>query len=731
MLAARGASTWVDPRNNPMPGAIRVPSNTTEDVSAINELVGMCRMGRLYGVERWIREGKPLQATYSNIPFYERVVTPLVVALESNQYDLALLLLCNGYRTDLEPHSPLDIALRRRAWDFVELLLAWGADPTAADPDAVLDTYQLSLMERFWDLGLDLTRDRSLAYYLSEKTSNKPAYGWAKRHHEDPRVAHALTLALCEAVGERREKAVALLAWAGADPHRRVPSLRYSSADDDPDDDRNSAIELAVMFGQGKFLKYLSPDPDLDDFDELWESVCDPDSVDHLFELRPPRDWSKAIRRNVSSMAWWFGDREGNRACLERIFEHHWGRLSTLDRSECQDFRRNLLKMEYGSDLAWLLQKLAKPHHCDQQIFTELVRTPSIRERMARLGLGALLPAKPAKASARQAVVPKQARWKGQSPRSQEENWLLSLTAEARAAVLRSRISRQQLYQEVWAEPVTKVAERYGVSGVAVAKWCRRLNVPRPGRGYWAQKSAGHRVKQVPLPDSRNGEKQYVSRPKPKERGPAPPATIPGMERFEKPVPVPEVLDPEHALVAQTRRALAETGTQERGIIRPQGRESLDVRICQASVGRTLRIMNALILALERAGFVVEVSAALDREGHPRVYKTNAVLHDERIPFFMAEATMQVERPPTDEERAEMRRNPWKRGPFYAYRSTGELSLQIEGRWFRERHRRTWSDTTHRRLEDCLYSFFRGLLISADALKRRREAANQRRTRDT
>jgi len=77
-------------------------------------------------------------------------------------------------------------------------------------------------MERFWGLGCDLTRERSLAYYLSEKTSNKPAYGWAKRHCDDPRVAYSLALALNEAVSDNREKAVALLMWAGADSHRKV-----------------------------------------------------------------------------------------------------------------------------------------------------------------------------------------------------------------------------------------------------------------------------------------------------------------------------------------------------------------------------------------------------------------------------------------------------------------------------------------------------------------------------
>ena len=192
---------------------------------------------------------------------------------------------------------------------------------------------------------------------------------------------------------------------------------------------------------------------------------------------------------------------------------------------------------------------------------------------MGRLGLRDLLPPTPAKRGARRVLDSKQVQRKGQSAKSQEESWLSNLTPKVRAAILDSRISREQLYEEVWAEPVTKVAERYGVSGVAVAKWCRKLNVPRPGRGYWAQKSAGHRVKQLPLPEAATAQQWYVNRPKPSERRPAPPARIPGLELFEKPIPVPELSDPEHPLVARTRRALADTGTQEHGIIRPQGRE--------------------------------------------------------------------------------------------------------------------------------------------------------------
>ncbi len=48
-------------------------------------------------------------------------------------------------------------------------------------------------------------------------------------------------------------------------------------------------------------------------------------------------------------------------------------------------------------------------------------------------------------------------------------------------------VSREQLYAEVWAEPMTKVALKYKVSSSFMARVCNWLNVPRPERGYWAK----------------------------------------------------------------------------------------------------------------------------------------------------------------------------------------------------------------------------------------------------
>lgn len=63
-----------------------------------------------------------------------------------------------------------------------------------------------------------------------------------------------------------------------------------------------------------------------------------------------------------------------------------------------------------------------------------------------------------------------------------------------------TRLTRTELYDLAWSEPIKKLAERFGVSDVAVAKVCRQMHVPVPGRGYWTRRSAGKSVIRVSLP---------------------------------------------------------------------------------------------------------------------------------------------------------------------------------------------------------------------------------------
>jgi len=44
-----------------------------------------------------------------------------------------------------------------------------------------------------------------------------------------------------------------------------------------------------------------------------------------------------------------------------------------------------------------------------------------------------------------------------------------------------STVSRKELYQQVWETPMSRLAQRYGISGNGLAKICDRIRVPYPG----------------------------------------------------------------------------------------------------------------------------------------------------------------------------------------------------------------------------------------------------------
>src|SRR5581483_6211105 len=77
-------------------------------------------------------------------------------------------------------------------------------------------------------------------------------------------------------------------------------------------------------------------------------------------------------------------------------------------------------------------------------------------------------------------------------------------------------VTREQLYEEVWTTPAVALSKKYGVSDVALGKICRRLNVPKPGLGYWARVDAGQKPERTPLP-MRSLQQVYEIHPRPAE----------------------------------------------------------------------------------------------------------------------------------------------------------------------------------------------------------------------
>ncbi len=80
--------------------------------------------------------------------------------------------------------------------------------------------------------------------------------------------------------------------------------------------------------------------------------------------------------------------------------------------------------------------------------------------------------------------------------------------------MLYNRISnknREHLYRQVWTTPIRQLAKEQGVSDVALRKRLSKLDIPLPGRGYWAKSEEKRKGISIPeLPAVTRSTSQYV-----------------------------------------------------------------------------------------------------------------------------------------------------------------------------------------------------------------------------
>jgi len=198
--------------------------------------------------------------------------------------------------------------------------------------------------------------------------------------------------------------------------------------------------------------------------------------------------------------------------------------------------------------------------------------------------------------------------------------------------------NRDELYVEVWERPQVKVAAKYGISAVMLGKVCRKLQIPSPGRGYWAKLEFGKPVKRIPLPEAKDLPvvqrlKQLSSEAPLENLTPAPEPTDPEYKRILEIEGRTRGVEPEakrHKLVTATAKALLHAKPDERGMLQPPWEEDcLDIRVSKNSVERALNIINAVILLLEAESFPVTT--------HSDRHKSTAQVFGRNVPFSIVE----------------------------------------------------------------------------------------------
>jgi len=168
-------------------------------------------------------------------------------------------------------------------------------------------------------------------------------------------------------------------------------------------------------------------------------------------------------------------------------------------------------------------------------------------------------------------------------------------------------LSRDELYQLVWSEPMIKVADRFEVSSSYLARICTFLNVPRPGRCYWAKLAVGKGPPQLPLPALQPGDPEHwstgdasivVAKPK------AP--MVPGPRKRVRIAP-----SHVHGMIRGARSHF-ETGrkVEEEAYLKPYKKLLVDVTASQAGLEKALSLAYDLFNAFESIGHRVALALA-------------------------------------------------------------------------------------------------------------------------
>lgn len=297
------------------------------------------------------------------------------------------------------------------------------------------------------------------------------------------------------------------------------------------------------------------------------------------------------------------------------------------------------------------------------------------------------------------------------------ENWMADIVT----------VTREELYDQVWATPMRSLAGRYGISDVALAKTCRHLGVPVPGRGYWAKKTAGRHVRRVPLPklrpDAPRREREFTFDPTYAERRRrAVFGRVADQTAFEREptnaIRVPERPTAVHPLVRTTFRSLREAKAHDDGVLYSADKRLLDVGVARPNLPRARRVMDAVVKAFRTRGWLL--AEPTGDELHVVV-----VVEGQRVPFSLSERTTRV--PPTPPKPVRI-----GRGEFYTpswaptkYEPTGELALELGASWG-SGSRRSWRDGKRQRVEDCLNDFMIGIMASAEEAREFKRVQAQR-----
>lgn len=178
-------------------------------------------------------------------------------------------------------------------------------------------------------------------------------------------------------------------------------------------------------------------------------------------------------------------------------------------------------------------------------------------------------------------------------------------------------IAREELYELVWSMPMTKVAEKFSVSGSYMARVCSVLGVPRPQRGYWAKLEVGKAPPRPALLEPLPGDQLFWSQDgdtlAPQFRA-VTATSAPAQPRTR------HLVNGIHGLVQGAKKHYEKGYKVDEGqLLRPHKRQLVDVTASAAGLEKALAFANDLFNALESAGHRVRFACTGEMSHRPHI----------------------------------------------------------------------------------------------------------------
>lgn len=296
----------------------------------------------------------------------------------------------------------------------------------------------------------------------------------------------------------------------------------------------------------------------------------------------------------------------------------------------------------------------------------------------------------------------------------------------------RQTITRDELYARVWAEPTTKVAAAYGVSGTGLAKICSKMEVPVPPRGYWQRKAVGTAPEQTPLPTPKpSTPTEHTIIPPPPKAPPIERAaeTIEALEgeKARPRITVPEEIESFHSLVQRARKLLRNRQHDDATPWREHA--CLDMNVGPEMLDRASRVFHVLLAELAARGLRVDITEPKRARDPYDSEWSRTIVHvlGEHVGISIHEnvISVKIEKPPVIPPGRRRKPLPpalrYLDQPTYTWERRHEGKLRIQLRGPDGKVRMSWVDHLDRNVEDCLNDVMRQLFYVADDLRRERE----------